>query len=449
MFRELSTPEGMRQFTELTAAGLGPAPGGKYRHWDTFRHAPPRADLSVELQWLVVKMARTALYRPLPLLDSKGQPFKFALPSIALEYLHRVDRDTSGTIQGAAQVTDSATQATYLFKSLVEEAITSSQLEGASTTRRVAKAMIQEGRAPRDRSERMILNNYEGMRLVRELRNAPLTPAVVMRLHRVLMEGTLDDPTAGGRFRRAEDEIVIEDETGTLLHTPPPASELESRMAAMCAFANGDGRGEFIPPPVRAILLHFWLAYDHPFVDGNGRTARALFYWSMARQGYWLCEYLSISRILKNARGEYSRAYLYSDTDDNDATYFLLYQLGVLCRSIAELLEYLARKAAQLKETEQLVRSARAVKGVLNPRQLALVHHALRTPDARYTLESHRRSHGVSFETARSDLASLAAQRLLVKGKVGRQFVYRPAPELQARIEDKVKQAKAAKRIRL
>ena len=448
MARELSSREGVRLFTELTASGLGPAPGGKYRHWDTFRHAPPRADQSLELQWLVVKLARTALYRPLPLHDSKGEAFKFALPSIALEYLHRVDRDASGTIQGAAQVTDSATKATYLFKSLVEEAITSSQLEGASTTRRVAKAMIQEGRAPRDRSERMILNNYEGMRLVRELRGAPLTPAVVMRLHRVLMDGAHDDPTVAGRFRRAEDEIVIEDETGTLLHTPPAAAELESRMAAMCAFANGDGGGEFIPPPVRAILLHFWLAYDHPFVDGNGRTARALFYWSMARQGYWLCEYLSISRILKNAHGEYSRSYRYTETDDNDTTYFLLYQLGVLCRSIEELHAYLARKAAQLRKTEQLVRSARAVRGVLNQRQLALVHHALRKPDARYTLESHRRSHGVSFETARGDLASLAAQRLLVRGKAGRQFVYSPPPDLRARIEDKVKQAKAAKRVR-
>ena len=210
MARELSSREGVRLFTELAASGLGPAPGGKYRHWDTFRHAPPRADQSLELQWLVVKLARTALYRPLPLHDSNGEAFKFALPSIALEYLHRVDRDASGTIQGAAQVTDSATKATYLFKSLVEEAITSSQLEGASTTRRVAKAMIQEGRAPRDRSERMILNNYEGMRLVRELRGAPLTPAVVMRLHRVLMDGAHDDPTVAGRFRRAEDEKQVD-----------------------------------------------------------------------------------------------------------------------------------------------------------------------------------------------------------------------------------------------
>jgi len=435
----------MKRYAELATVGLGPAPGGKYRHWDTFRHAPPLRDYTAEFQWLVVKMARMALYRPLPLKNAMGEPFKFALPVVVLEYLHRIDRDASGTTQGAAQITDPATQATYLFKSLVEEAITSSQLEGASTTRRVAKAMIQEGRAPRDRSERMILNNYEAMRFVRGLRDVPLTPELVMRLHRVLMDGTLDDPAAIGRFRRAHDEIVIEDETGTILHTPPPASQLTGRMEAMCAFANGAGNGEFIPPPVRAILLHFWLAYDHPFVDGNGRTARALFYWSMARHGYWLCEYLSISRILKKARGQYSRAYLYSESDDNDATYFVLYQLGVLCRSIDELYGFLSRKAAELREIEQMVRRARAVKGVLNPRQLALIHHALRKPDARYTFESHRRSHGVSFETARMDLLSLANQKLLTKAKTGRQFVFHPAPGLKTRIEEKVKKVKTAR----
>jgi Fic family protein len=53
----------------------------------------------------------------------------------------------------------------------MEEAITSSQLEGAATTREVAKEMIREGRQPRDRSERMILNNYLTMQRIGAIRN--------------------------------------------------------------------------------------------------------------------------------------------------------------------------------------------------------------------------------------------------------------------------------------
>ena len=186
-------------------------------------------------------------------------------------------------------------------------------------------------------------------------------------------------------------------------------------------------------------LLHFWLAYDHPFVDGNGRTARALFYWSMARQGYWLCEYVSISRILKKARGQYARSYLYTETDENDATYFLLYQLRVLLRAIEELHQYLARKAKEIHHAEELVRRAARSHGDFNPRQLALINHAVKHPEARYTVDSHQRSHGVTYETARTDLTKLANIKLLVKRKSGRAFVFVPSPELHGRISGKVK----------
>ena len=429
-----TTAEGAQRLEQLLLAGLGPAPGGKYRHWDTFRHAPSLSGYTAEEQWAVVKLARVGLYRNIPLVDATGKPFRYALPSVALEMLHQVDRDASGNIQGAPEVRDPATRDTYLFKSIVEEAITSSQLAGASTTRKVAKAMIQEGREPLTRSERMIMNNYQGMRYVLELVNEELTPANVLALQRVLTDGTLDDPDAAGRFRRADENIVIEDETGNRLYTPPPAEQLADRMKRMCAFANGRGDGEFIPPAVRAILLHFWLAYDHPFVDGNGRTARALFYWLMARQGYWLVEYVSISRILKKARAQYARSFLYSETDDNDATYFILYQLAVLVRAIAELHQYLAKRSAEIRDAEELLRRSAKLRDALNPRQVSLVNHALRNSDARYTVASHQRSHGISYESARSDLMKLKTLGLLEQRKSGRAFVFVPHRHLASRL---------------
>lgn len=437
----LATANGTQRFDELTREGLGAAPSGKYRHWDTFRHTPPSAQFSAEEQWIAVKLARRALYRPLPLTDVRGAPFQYALPNPALEMLHQIDRNAGvslrGNIQGNELVTNPATRDTYLFKSIVEEAIASSQLEGASTTRKVAKAMIQEGRAPSNRSERMILNNYEGMLYVRKFINTPLTPEIVIELQRRLTDGALDDPDAAGRLRRDDEHIVIEDETGIRLHTPPPAAELEARMRAMCDFANGAEQGEFVPPAVRAILLHFWLAYDHPFVDGNGRTARALFYWCMAREGYWLCEYVSISRILRKARAQYARSYLYTETDDNDATYFLLYQMRVLLRAIGDLHEYLAKKVAEIHDAEEVVRRAQSVNAELNQRQLALINHALKKATARYTVESHRLSHGVSYETARSDLLKLVGQKLLTQRKVGKAFVFTPAANLRELLSDR------------
>jgi Fic family protein len=297
--------------------------------------------------------------------------------------------------------------------------------------------MLLAGREPRDRGERMILNNFHAMQYVGRVKRERLTPSRVLELQAILTEGTLDDAEEVGRFRRADERIVVEDEFGTELHVPPPAEQLEARLALLCDFANGGGTHEFMHPVVRAILVHFWLAYDHPFVDGNGRTARALFYWVMAREGYWLCEYVSISRILKKARAQYARAFLYTETDDNDATYFILYQLGVLTRAIRDLHTFLDRKAAEIREVEDLVRGSRALRAELNSRQLDLLTHALKQVRAEYTVESHRRAHGVAYATARADLLALARRGLLEQRKRGRAFVFVAPEDLRARMARK------------
>lgn len=221
-----------------------------------------------------------------------------------------------------------------LANSIVEEAIRSSQLEGASTTRRVAKEMIRRGRQPRTHGERMILNNYHAMERIGELARRDLAPADVFELHSILMDGTRDSAMAG-RFRRASDDIVVtlvhSDETA---HVPPDAAELPTRMNQLVAFANDQSPDHWVHPVIRAILLHFMIGYDHPFVNGNGRVARSLFYWSMVRQGYTLAQYLAVSGILRNAPAKYARAYLHTETDGGDLTYFVDYHIGVIIRSI-------------------------------------------------------------------------------------------------------------------
>jgi Fic family protein len=316
----------------------------------------------------------------------------------------------------------------------MEEAITSSQLEGASTTREVAKEMIQTGRKPRTRSEYMIYNNYQAMLFIRRLGAAPLTPEIVLELHKILTEDAIDEPGAAGRLRREDERIHIVDQIGTLLHLPPRASELPDRMRSMCEFANAVHSDRFVHPVIRAIVLHFWLAYDHPFIDGNGRTARALFYWAMARNGYWLCEFTSISRILKKAPTKYSRAFLYTESDDNDLTYFILNQLRVLLRAIADLHKYLKRKAAELHEVQDMLKRSRLVSMMFNHRQLALINHALKKPFHAYSFQSHGHSHKVSYQTARTDLLELQQYGILDTMKVGRTYNFISPGDLRQRL---------------
>lgn len=440
--RKKSGSEGMLE-TLVKVAGTRGAPRGKYYHWDTLRHLTPPEGLTHEEWWLGVKLARRSSLRDLPLLDSEGRAFHYGMPDEAQELVHYIDQHASGEIRMPEVVTDSqSARKHYLVNSLIEEAIRSSQLEGATTTYDVAKEMIRSGRSPRDRSERMIKNNFLAMEFMLEDAGDRLTPQTVLELQRILTDGTLDNPDAAGRLQTPDDErvIVADRTTGGILHRPPPADQLPARLDLMCRFANGEeGASGFLHPAVRAILLHFWLAFDHPFEDGNGRTARALFYWLMRARGYWLTEYLSISRILREAPSKYLKAFLQTETDERDTTYFILFQLGVVQRAIRELHTYLQKKVQEVRETQDILRGSQ----IFNYRQLALLTNAVRDGNARYTFISHSRSHRVTHQTARTDLLELAQLGLLIRQTVGRQFVFVPSPSLAKQLASLGRKASA------
>ena len=391
-----------------------------YRHWDQLRHRPPPEGFSHREWWLALKLFRINALQPISLRDEEGRPFRFAVPEEVLQELHQIDLGAGGLVSIPEPIVNPQTRDRYLVRSLIEEAITSSQLEGAATTREVAKDMIRTGRHPRDTSEQMVLNNYLTMQRIRDLKSSALSPELVLAIHRLITTDTLADPTAAGRFRRTDEPCVVSDDFGQIFHNPPPAGELAERMEALCAFANGETPAHFMHPAVRAIILHFWLAYDHPFVDGNGRTARALFYWSMLRSGYWLFEFISISTILRKAPAQYGRSFLYTETDDNDLTYFLVAQTEVISRSIDELHRYIERKAAQLRQAEQDIQAL----ALFNHRQVALIRHALDNPGQRYTIAGHQQSHNVAYQTARTDLLDLAERGVLKMGKKGRAMIF-------------------------
>lgn len=378
-------------------------------------------------------MRRQTRSRPIPLKDAAGKRFSFLLPDLVADLLHQIDRGGGTFVEIPEQVTSAEHRDRYLIRSLMEEAITSSQLEGAATTREVAKKMLAEGRKPHNRSERMIVNNYVTMRHIIELKDSPLTTDLVFQIHREISEDALDIPDGSGRFRRADEDINVSDIEGTVFHTPPPAVELPARFEAMCDFANGKTPDYFVHPVIRGIILHFWLAYDHPFVDGNGRTARALFYWQMLRSGYWLFEFISISQFLRKAPVQYGTAFLHTETDENDLTYFIIHQAEIIRRALKELHDYVARKSSETR----VCLDALQKHPELNHRQQALIAHAIRHPGFAYNIAGHGARHAVVYQTARTDLLNLAGLKLLEQRKAGRALVFVAPRDLESRLHAK------------
>lgn len=424
--------------TKLLTSNFGPSDvKGRYLHWDKLRHLQPPEGWSSEDYWWALKLTRKKLYKKLPFTSKSGEQFQLCMTDDIYRDLLWIDQNAAGRIGIDRPVTNPHTRDTYLVGSLIEEAISSSQLEGASTTRNVAKEMLRQGRKPKDHSEQMIYNNYQAMQFIREYKEEQLTPSMILQLHRILTEATLEEADKMGQYRDVGDDIhVVDASESVLLHTPPDASELPERIERLCQFANDLDGKEFIHPVIRAIILHFMIGYDHPFVDGNGRTARALFYWSMANQQYWLMEFISISRIIKQAPAQYGRAYLYTETDDNDLTYFIIHQLEVIKKAINALHEHLAQKAEELHTLEKRLDGS-VLQGQLNPRQLAILRHALDHPNTIYSIREHQAAHKISYQTARTDLLNLADQfKILSKRKYGNSFVFVAPPDLGQKLAD-------------
>lgn len=411
---------------------VGSESKGRYLHWDDLRRRTPPPGLSVREWWFLIALSRNAQRSALQMEDATGRPFSMVRGDVLSRLLHQVDRE----LGHSKDVTDPRLlngnqRNRYVVRSLLDESISSSQLEGAATTRREAKALIRSGRAPKTNDERMILNNFHAMEFVRKHREAPLTMELLLELHAILTQGTLAESDVG-RFRTTDEQVTVQElGTGNVLHVPPPADTLTAQMQRLLHFSNtSDEKGAFVHPVVRAISLHFAMGWLHPFVDGNGRTARALFYWSMLRQGYWLTEFISLSTAIKRAQGQYNRAFLLTETDGGDLTYFLINQLEFLQGAIEDLNDYLHRKTLEVRAAEHLMKGANS----LNGRQRAFLSQALRHPGMSQTVRGYQVDNDVVYDTARTDLLGLADVGLLRKKKVGKAFVFEVPADLEQRL---------------
>lgn len=375
----------------------------EYLYWDKVKYVAPK-DIDKYVLWQAVK-----IQRQLNAQDVRfgKYSFHFTITKNMLALLHDFDMNLGGNL-GTQSIIPFADKNYYLVSSIMEEAIASSQIEGASTTRRIAKDMLRKQLKPTNKSQQMIVNNYETISKISKNSQAEFSTERLLAIHRSISNKTLDDPQDEGVFRKNDEIFVVDGITGFVAHTPPSHTEIENMIHDLCEFANGDNDDNFIHPIIKAIIIHFVLAYIHPFANGNGRTARSLFYWYMIKKGYWLTEYLSISRIIYTNKKSYEKAFLYTENDGNDLSYFIQYHLGVMKKAFGELKKYLQRK---IDEQQNILRFAGAAN--INERQRYVIRTISESKHILFTPKELATQFGISTRTARTDLQELVAMGYL------------------------------------
>ena len=387
-----------------------------YEYWDKAKYKKLPEGFTPQMLWTNVKASR--LRSTIPVWNKYG--INLCVTSQMQRLCHEFDMKF-GSFWEVEGDSKSAEKKYYLSSSLMEEAIYSSKMEGASTTRIVAKDMLRKKKSPQNKSQQMIVNNYNTIQYIVEHKEQPLTEELLLTIHRLMTEKTLDNPEDAGRFRTNDKVVVADMVEGDIIYTPPSFQEIPEFVESLCNFFNNDNPRTFIHPIIRGIIVHFMLAFMHPFVDGNGRTARALFYWYMLKEGYKLTEYMSISRVIAKSKANYEKAFRYVENDGNDVGYFVAYNLGALEKSFQQLRDYIQRK-----QREKRAASSFMMAGNINQRQALILQQLKEEPDTIFTVKDMQEQFSVSSMTARKDLADLVRQNYMTEialNKVTRGYI--------------------------
>ena len=387
-----------------------------YEYWDKVKYKKLPEGFTPQMLWTNVKASR--LRNMILVWEKYG--ISLCVTSQMQRLCHEFDMKF-GSFWEVEGDTQTAEKKYYLSSSLMEEAIYSSKMEGASTTRIVAKDMLRKKKSPQNKSQQMIANNYNTIQYIVEHKDEPLTEETLLYIHRLMTEKTMDNPEDTGRFRTNDKVVVADMVEGDIIYTPPSFQEIPEFVESLCDFFNNDNPRTFIHPIIRGIIVHFMLAFMHPFADGNGRTARALFYWYMLKEKYWLTEYMSISRVIAKSKPSYEKSFRYVENDGNDIGYFVAYNLRALDISFQQLTDYIQRKQREKKAATSFM-----IAGNINYRQAMILQRLKEEPNTIMTVKDVQEQFSVSSMTARKDLSDLVQQGYLAEiaiNKVTRGYI--------------------------
>jgi len=396
----------------------------EYLYWDKVRYKEPAPKgISREALWSVIKSIRGAQSLKTVIKDKNGQFFNWLKLDCFEEFFHNLDMNTGGEIFVEKSGINKNNKQKLLARGIMEEAIASSQLEGAATSRQAAKKMLREGRKPINSSEQMIVNSYVSMKAIEDdYKDKELSLDLILELHALITKDTLDSQNEKPRIRKDKEPIFVTDNsTGITYYEAPDSKFVEKELEKLIKFANDNLENDyFIHPVIKAIMIHFWIGYLHPFTDGNGRLARLLFYWYLVKKGYWAFVYLPISKVIKKSPRQYAMAYIYSEQDGNDLTYFLDYNIRKIKLAVKDFLDYLEKQASGNFKMKKKCDE----KYKLNMRQIQLLQYLHGDLAEKTTLATHMNINQVSKMTARNDLKDLVFKGFLVSNKRGRNVNY-------------------------
>ena len=350
----------------------------------------------------------------LPLLDQDNNNFWFIINDSIKDNIRNIDNmATQDLFTSIPENIENA----IIADALIDEAFNSSVIEGAFSTKKRTKEMIEKKIKPTDKSEQMIVNNHQALEFILENKHYPLDENIILCIYNILTNGTLDEDDIIEKYRRGA-VYVWDSVSQTTIYTAPPYTEVQSLMNSLIEFINTNND---IHPIVKACIIHFYFVYIHPFFDGNGRTARAISYMYLLQNGYDFFKFFSISSVVREEKKKYYKSIKDVEDYSSDLTYFISYYTEMILHSIKNILDRFKKEFGY-----RIIRTNLERKGIiLSERQSKALEYYIKGQKNFTTIDEYEKKYKVAYETARTDLNQFEFLGIFEKSKIGKKFIYK------------------------
>lgn len=223
----------------------------------------------------------------------------------------------------------------YGMRAAEDEIVATSAIESLDFSRASVRKILK-GMAPTDEQETRILGIKHGLEFIADTANA-ITEENLYTLYQMTVGDFLsgDSWLANGRFYRHDTVYVVSDRVE---HAGLDCQKIPDCMQSLIAFIRAE---DDINDFVKAAIIHFYIAYIHPYFDGNGRMARLVHLWYLIQKGYRSALFIPFSSQIEKSRKAYYAAYTAVEENKKysgkiDVTPFILYFIHHVYNKMAE-----------------------------------------------------------------------------------------------------------------
>ncbi len=261
-------------------------------------------------------------YENLPLCDFEGENIVFTLGHAAIN-------------QNAIKLLLKPQNEYYGIKAAEEEIIATSAIESIDFSRDSVRNILK-GLAPKDEQESRILGIKHGLEFIADTSNK-INEQNIYKLYMMTVGDFLsgDDKLLEGNFYRHDTVFVISDHVE---HSGIDHKKVPEYMKSLVKFINNEDN---INDLIKAAIIHFYIAFIHPYFDGNGRMARLIHLWFLIQKGYQSALFIPFSSQIEKSRKAYYDAYTMIEQNKKysgkiDVTPFILYFINNVYNKISE-----------------------------------------------------------------------------------------------------------------